>query len=259
VSVLGLLVATAGDAAAERLVDVSEVASGGYLAPRLSPDGNALLVTAGKLRGLELIDLDSGRVDRLSADAGAGLHARFLDGDRVFFKARRAGAERAMIATRDGSLRAATDAEIGSPIAIARAERIFVNDGSGRLRAVGSGDRFFAPVASPNGDWVAFQGLATGIYVYRRSTDELIHLGPGTAPAWSPTGDRLAFERTEDDGHEIIGSELYLYDLGQRRLSRLTATPGVIERRPSFGPAGATVAFDDDRGAVFLGRLSENN
>jgi hypothetical protein len=29
----------------------------------------------------------------------------------------------------------------------------------------------------------------------------------------------------------------------------------VIERRPSFAPNGSTIAFDDNTGGVFVGRL----
>jgi Tol biopolymer transport system component len=132
-----------------------------------------------------------------------------------------------------------------------------VRDRGGQLLQVGSGDRFFAPEVSPDGDRVVFQGLTTGIYVYTRSTGSLVHLGAGTSPSWSPDGSRLVFELTEDDGHELSASDIYMYDLAASRMHRLTSTQSVIERRPSFSSDGTRIAFDDNTGGIYVGRLEE--
>jgi hypothetical protein len=249
------LLAAASPAAAEELSEVRAIASGGYLAPQISPRGDEIVVTGDKYSGLALLPVAGGPARALVGDAGAGVNARFLDADRILFDAVRAGARRQIVVSRDGAARAATAAEIGDPVAIARDDRVYVAEPGGGLRSIASGDRFFAAAPSPDGTWVAFQGLATGIHLYERASGRLVHLGPGTAPAWSPGSDRLVFERTEDDGHDILGSELHLYDLGARRLTAITSTADRIERRPSFGPDGRTIAFDDDRGTIYLGRL----
>jgi Tol biopolymer transport system component len=140
------------------------------------------------------------------------------------------------------------------PVAVTRDERMYV-ERAGRWIELGSGDRFFGAIVAPGGDHVVFQGLVTGLYVYTRSTGVRHHVGPGTAPAWSPDGARLVFEVTEDDGHAIVASDLYLYDVAADRVSALTASDRVIERRPSFAPTGAAIAFDDDQGGVFVGKV----
>ena len=66
---------------------------------------------------------------------------------------------------------------------------------------------------------------------------------------------RIVFERTEDDGHDIVASDIYSYAIAPRRLERLTTTDGMIERRPSFAPDGVRIAFDDNVGNVLVGRL----
>ena len=251
------LIALTQSAGAERLTDVTVVARGDYMAPRVAPDGTSVLVTGLKYRGLALVDLDDGGVSTLVTDDRAGLSARFLDDSRVLFSARRAGALRQMIVDRTGAVRAATTRELGGLLAVARGDRVYVRDPAGQLRTAATGDRFFAPLPSPTGEWVAFQGLATGIYLYRRRDGALVHVGRGTAPAWSPDGDRLIFERTEDDGHAIVGSDLFLYDLERAQQVRLTRTPARIERRPSFGPSGRAVVFDDDQGVIFQARLED--
>jgi Tol biopolymer transport system component len=252
------LIATSGLpawASADQLVGAREVASGGYYAPRFAPDGVRLLVTGPRLRGLYLAELAGGAVRRVNDEEAAGVHARFRPDGAIEFRAVRAGSRRDLIIGADGKVRSASPA--AAPIALAHDHRIFVRDAGGQLHQVGSGDRFFSPQVSPRGDKVAFQGLVTGIHIYVRSTGALIHVGQGTAPAWSPDGSRLVYERTEDDGHEIVASELHLYDVAAGRDHQLTATDRATERRPGFSPDGREIAYDDDTGRIWIARLEE--
>jgi Tol biopolymer transport system component len=242
----------AGVAAADRLIDTTEVTSGGYYAPRFAPDGGQLLVTASKQRGLYLVPRAGGAVRRLSDEAGAGVHARFRRDGGIEYRAVRAGQMRDLIVDSSGAVRSAAPV---APLARAVDQRVYVRGAGGRWIEVGFGDRFFAPVVSPDGGKVAFQGLATGIYLHDLSSGATVHVGPGTAPAWSPDGSRLVYELTEDDGHEIVAAELQLYDVASGRRHVLTATEHLLERRPAFSPDGRHIAFDDDGGRIWIGRL----
>jgi Tol biopolymer transport system component len=243
-----------GIAAADRLVEPRQVAAGGYYSPHFAPDGRELLLTGPKLHGLYLAPAAGGAVRRISDDPAAGVHARFRPDGAIEFRAVRAGLRRDLVLGRDGTAR--TAAAAAAPIALAQDERVYVRR-AGQLVQVGSGDRFFSPLVSPDGDKVAFQGLATGIYVYVRSTGSLRHIGPGTAPAWSPDSSRLVYELTQDDGHEILASEIHMVEIGSGREHRLTDSEGRIERRPSFAPDGRSIAFDDDTGGIWIARLEE--
>ena len=240
-----------------RLVSVRTVApfgaSGSYMAPRFSPDGHQLLVTGAGYAGLTLLGLD-GATQRLVDDAAAGVDARFLGAGLIGFSARRAGERRTLVVDRAGRVRMPAPAELPEPVAFAREDRIYVRTAAG-LTAVGAGDKFFGPRPSPDGTRVAFQGIATGIHVLDLRTLRVTHVAAGTAPAWSPDGRFLVFERTEDDGHTIVASDLWLYEPAGRGLARLTSSDDRLERRPSFSPDGRFVAFDDDHGTILLAEL----
>lgn len=241
---------------ADRLVETREVARGSYLALHFSPDGRDLLVTGPQLRGLQLVPVAGGAPRTLSEEAEAGVHARWLGDGTVSYRAARAGVRRDLVVTRTGQVGAPVASVLAQrPIAFTQNERVYAERG-GKLTEISSGDRFFGGVVSPDGDKVVFQGLVTGLHIYSKSTGTVVSVGPGTAPAWSPDSKRLVFEVTEDDGHELIASDLYLYDLAADRATPLTTSERVIERRPSFSPDGAQIAFDDNTGALFVGKVA---
>ena len=248
----GALAAAAGAASADRLVQPRELVRGGYQAPRFSPDGRQILLSGPRQRGLFLADAAGGAVRRLNDEPAAGVHARFRPDGFVQFRAARAGIKRDLVRGADGLDR---DAPAAAEVAIVRDDRVYVRGAAGALVQVGSGDRFFGERVSPDGDKVVFQGLVTGLHVYTRSTGRLVRIGPGTAPAWSADSARVVYELTEDDGHEIVASDLHMFDLATGRRHQLTATDGTLERRPGFSPDGREVAFDDDTGGIWIARL----
>lgn len=243
------LVALSSSASAERLVDAREVARGDFLAPQFSPDGRELLVTASQMRGLYV--LAGSNVRTVTTDDEAGVNARW-DADGITFRALRGGTRSDFAVGRDKTIRGIAPK---TPLAFTHDDRMYVVDRGGKTTRIGSGDRFFGAVVAPDGDKVVFQGLTTGLYLYVRSSGVLRYIGPGTAPSWSPDSTRLAYEVTEDDGHVIVASDIYLYTVATDRAAPITASDKVVERRPSFAPSGIEIAFDDNTGGIFVGRV----
>ena len=247
-----LLLVTSTAARADRLVDPRPIARGDYLAPQFAPDGRDLLVTGPKLRGLSLVAIDTKlSVRQLTDEPEAGAHARWAADGLIVYRANRAGARRDLSIDRRGQVRTLS---LAAAVAFAKDDRMYVRRGSSVVE-IGTGDRFYGAVISPDGDKVVFQGLTTGLHLFVRSTGTLLRIGTGTAPAWSPDSKRVIFEVTEDDGHDIVASDLYVYDTSDHRTTQLTSTDAVIERRPGFSPDGAQVAFDDNTGSVFVARM----
>ena len=239
-------------ASADRLVDTRQVTKGDFLAPRFSPDGRELLLTGPKLRGLHVVSIAGGAVRQLTDEPEAGVHARWTGPNSIAYRANRAGARRDLVIDKLGVVKSFIAAK---PLAFAQDDRMYVVDRTGATKKIGTGDRFFGAVVSPDGDKVVFQGLVTGLHVYVRSTSSLRHIGPGSAPTWTPDSTRVVYEVTQDDGHMIVASDLFAYAVATDRASQLTTTDAVIERHPSVAADGVTVAFDDDAGGVYVGRM----
>lgn len=244
------LSAQSGAALAERLGDARLIGRGDYLQPQFSPDGREILVSGAQLRGLSVLSR-AGTVRTITDDAEAGVHAVWT-ASGITYRAPRAGVRRAVVIGADGTSREITPA---ATVAFTQDDRMYVVDPAKKLVRIGSGDRFFGAVVAPDGDKVVFQGLTTGLYLYVRSTGTLRYIGPGTAPAWSPDSAKIAYEVTEDDGHTIVASDIYLYSIATDRAEPITSTDATIERRPSFAPNGTELAFDDNTGGIFVGRL----
>jgi Tol biopolymer transport system component len=168
-------------------------------------------------------------------------------------------------ANREGSLRqvrvvSGIDSEpaqrVAHLVAIASPElEIWVCDAESEHRAVVSspGERCFDPILSPAGDRVCYSVLSGGgsIAVASVVGGENINLGYGSNPSWAPDGRHLAYEVTEDDGLIITASDLYIVAADGAQRIRLTDTPDVIERWPSWSTDGERIAFSAG-GAIYV-------
>jgi len=63
--------------------------------------------------------------------------------------------------------------------------------------------------------------------------------------AWHPHDDVLLYTLSEDDGHNITQSEVYLYDANKNSITQLTDSSEFVETGPIFSKDGNTVYCDD--------------
>lgn len=111
-------------------------------------------------------------------------------------------------------------------------------------------------VRSPDGTRLAFEILGGGLAVMDAGGGNRIDLGEGNRPQWSPDGQWIVYQRTEDDGHEFTASDLYAVRSDGSTLVRLTETGQALEMNPAWSPDGRYIAFDD-RGSIFLLPVAE--
>ncbi|MFA5858729.1 MAG: hypothetical protein WC955_06655 [Elusimicrobiota bacterium] len=102
----------------------------------------------------------------------------------------------------------------------------------------------YNPVLSPDGMNVAYL-RGNDIYVMILPTKKEVKLGEGSWPVWSPDGTRVLYANTWDDGHEVLGSEIYVQNSDGTARQQLTKTDDIIESEPSWSSDGKKIVYAD--------------
>ncbi len=222
---------------------------GAFAAPRLAPDGRHVALPARDLGSLYVARVANGALQRLATGRRVGLAPRWHDDGRALaFRApgQSPTAVPLLARTLDGS-------DV-LPEAPAHGVRAWVADDvvyawrDGTLSTLSPpGDRYFHVRVAPDGAHVVFWGLRTGLHLVRLSGDRRFELGSGGHPSFDPTGQWLVFERTEDEGAQLVSGDLFLLDLRHPDDApvALTQTPDRIELAPSIA-AGKLVFIAGD-------------
>jgi len=242
---------------ARRLHDVRRMTSveknGVLLAPRVSPDGLQILATRPGGGGLFLIDRRTGESAQL---AQSGAEARWTSEGQIRMRDEN-GVEHLL--NSDG-----LEDEPGASPQAAATDPVFAHDDAIYARSGSGGapqpltngtDKFFNPVLSPDGQYVVYQGLNTGLYLCRADgSGDPRFLGAGNHPAWLPDSSGVVFDVTADDGHNLIRGDIYYSDVNAQERTNLTAGGDLVAQMPSVSPDGNTVFFESG-GEIYSGNL----
>ena len=219
----------------------------------ISPDGERIALTMPGHRGLRIVELSTGAERELSVEPRAGwLPLWRADSLAIAYRSEgQTGSAVPLHAVTVDGASVAPFVQIAGAHFVERDERIVRIDEGGHVRSVSpdvDGERFIAPVRSPDGRHVVFLGLSTGLYVHRIDDGRTAALGPGTSPSFSADGRFLVFSRTEDDGHRLTAGDLYLTYLDHDAMptGRLTDTADRIEVSPSLDATATRIAYIDE-------------
>jgi Tol biopolymer transport system component len=97
---------------------------------------------------------------------------------------------------------------------------------------------------SPDGKKVAFEVMGGNMYSMNIDGTNLTNLGKGSRPKWSFDSKTIVYMITEDDGHEIISSDIYTINFDGSQSKRITNTPDIYEMDPCFSPDGKRILYD---------------
>lgn len=139
--------------------------------------------------------------------------------------------------------------------AVAENGAIWIEDGSERRRL--TEDRgAFQPVLSPDRSMAAYCALDGSLFVCTIDGSTHLSLGFGSNPCWSPDSRRIFFEVSEDDGHEVVASDICFVEISNpgRRVN-LTAGFPQIAQMPSVSPDGSCLVFDS-QGTLCTARIA---
>lgn len=226
---------------------------GPFIAPKLSPDGLQLLATRPGYQGVFLVDRATGEWRQLAE--GEGLQAEWTPEGGV----RVTDAEgAARLYGPDGALlEEGGAAQAAAPSVFAENDAIYLRRGEGGapVALTGGEDRYFDPTLSPDGQYVVFQGLYSGLYLARADgSGSVIYLGEGNHPAWLPDSSGFVFDVTRDDGHHLLDGDVYFVDAAATERTNLTPGDSLIAQTPVVGPDGRTVIFEVN-GQIYIGVL----
>ena len=227
---------------------------GGYLDPTWTPDGSEVSFSGLRYRGIYAAPRQGGDVRVVvPPDLGvSGFRHRWLDGPtRLLCPAR--GDKRANLFGLDGQVSGESPPR---DKAFVLDDDLWWRERDGDRRLTWGEDRFFDPWASPDGRWIAVVGLVHGIHLVEVDTGHVVEVGFGTHPSWTPDSTWLLFERTEDDGHRILVSELLAHHPDSGTTVLLTDTRDVLEMHPAVSPDGTSLVFVRG-GAIWVGQLVE--
>jgi Tol biopolymer transport system component len=242
-----------------RITDARPVTSkedGEFIMPRWSPDGLELLFSRPGHNGLYTKGVDGGLIKQVTDREGVGFRAKYTangdistnsnDGESQTFKPDGAPAD-SVAFEKDTSM-------VGT---FTKDDTVYYRAAPGEApRAItDANDRYFGGVVSPDGKYIAYNGLHTGIYVAPLDgSSPPVNIGEGNSPSFLPDGSGVAYFVSRDDGHNIIGSDIYLSSTDGQNVSNLTQTEGTSEVEPSISPDGTRVAYEVD-GQVYVGQL----
>ncbi len=118
----------------------------------------------------------------------------------------------------------------------------------------------YQPLLSPDKQKVAVH-IGNEIWMYDLNKKEKPKkIGNGLVTSWSVDSKFLVgFVDVSKDGHEILNSELYLYDVQNQKIFQLTNTENIIEINPSFSQDGKKIYYINPMdGSVIISQFKIN-
>jgi len=111
---------------------------------------------------------------------------------------------------------------------------------------------------SPDGGKIVFESLNGRLYVCKSDGSALLDLGRGERPQWSPDGSKIAFMISSDDGHRLLGADLYVIRADGSGKTNLTNSQALFEMNCTWSPDGKRLAYDERNSrAVWVMELAE--
>jgi Tol biopolymer transport system component len=124
-----------------------------------------------------------------------------------------------------------------------------------RFQATPDGRRFFNPVWSPSDPVAVINELGGPFYLLDIAAGALTKLDDGNHYAWSPDGERIIYDVTEDDGYRITAAEICTIRPDGTGRTVLTDTEDRLEMYPSWSVTDRIV-FTEPDGESYTAQLA---
>lgn len=235
---------------------ITTKSEGEFISPRWSPDGLELMFSKPGYNGLYAKGVEGGALREITDSNHVGFKSKW-NPDGTISAIGNDGREQKL--NPDG-----TPVDAPSPLddsnyvgAFTQDDKVYYRFAPGEpARVISEGDdRFYGGVVSPDGRYIAYNGLYTGLYIAPLDgSHPPVYLGEGHSPSWLPDGSGIVYNVSIDDGHQLLASDLYLATVDGSAVSNLTQSPDQIEINPSVSPDGQWVAYEVD-GVIYVAPL----
>lgn len=227
----------------------------GYVDPVISPDGAAVAIAREDHRALFVAELSGDPQLREVCRVGLCGWAPRWQGDREL-----AYRVRGQSGTAVPAEAISIDTMARVPVALGQRgehawtddeDRAFLRHDGRTIPVSREGARVMMPRVA--GEHVVMWDLHEGVIAYRIDEGTSTRIGGGH-PSVDPEGRWLVLERTEDDGHTITRSDLWVCDLRDYAVAPLVVSEDALERAPTLSridPGGrGTLAYMTDGALV---------
>ncbi|KAA3610657.1 MAG: hypothetical protein DWQ05_21815 [Calditrichaeota bacterium] len=121
-----------------------------------------------------------------------------------------------------------------------------------------SGKRIINLSWSPDFSKIAFEVVGGSMFAMNSDGSNLVDLGVGDRPKWSPDSKALVFMISKDDGHHFTESEIYIISANGSDRSQITASADILEMNPSWGHDGQSLVYDVlGQGAIYSVKIGQ--
>ncbi|MDZ7269305.1 MAG: hypothetical protein ONB48_17975 [candidate division KSB1 bacterium] len=108
---------------------------------------------------------------------------------------------------------------------------------------------------APDGTRLVAEALGSRLFVCSLTGSDLVELGRGERPHWSPDGQKIGFMVSEDDGHRLQQADIYTVNPDGSGRVNVTATATQLEMNCSWSPDSRQLVYDERRsGAIWVMR-----
>jgi Tol biopolymer transport system component len=294
-----LLIVTGHFAYAQR-IDVKSIQllngteQGGYYHPVFSPQGAYLLTTAENYAGLNRHVMATNKIEKLTADMGAGYDVRISpDENTVLFKKTEmrnnlrysslqsyslsdkkqekladavrekispvfAGNEPAVITGKSLRKIGTTTSNVSPYINIEdRKMVLYVGNTRKILTPSGEDKSYFWASVSPDGKHIVYTVAAYGSYVCDVNGGNVVSLGKLNAPKWL-NNQWVIGMNDQDNSDQVIASEIIAATI-DAKVRQTLVTPFVkIAMYPAASADGKQIAFNSDKGQIYIMNIELN-
>jgi Tol biopolymer transport system component len=112
--------------------------------------------------------------------------------------------------------------------------------------------RYLNVTPSPDGKQIAFEVVGGNMFVMDSDGGNLIDLGRGEEPSWSPDSKWLCYRISSDDGHQYLSSEIYVIRADGEFKTSITSGIPTMAFHPDWANASNRIAFNNLNGEILI-------